>query len=126
MNKAKLSKIIFDALTYDFDLDEDDVYDLMSAVKPLLNNIDVVQEPTGPNTKAVLTLALCFGQSSIGGSRVDYAVSDILNAFNGHLNITKISHDYLQSLANNIQQYALNPQREFKQIQQLTQTMPDI
>lgn len=71
-------------------------------------------------------LALAFGQSRVGGSRVDYAVNDILHAFNNHINITKISHDYLQSLSQAIQKQAINPDRELDTINLLTQIMPDL
>lgn len=126
ISKTKLNKIIFDALSHDFDLDEDAVYDLMSAVKPLVDHVEVHDGSTSQYTESILMLALAFGQSRVGGSRVDYAVNDILHAFNNHINITKISHDYLQSLSAAIQKQAINPNRELDTISLLIQIMPDL
>lgn len=126
ISKTKLNEIIFDALSNDFDLDEDAVYDLMSAVKPLVDHIEVHKEPTSQYTENILMLALAFGQSRVGGSRVDYAVNDILHAFNNRINITKISHDYLQSLSAAIQKQAINPDRELDTVNLLIQIMPDL
>lgn len=126
ISKTKLNEIIFDALSNDFDLDEDTVYDLMSAVKPLVDHVEVREGPTGQYTESILMLALAFGQRRVGGSRVDYAVNDILHAFNNHINITKISHDYLQSLSAAIQKQAINPDRELDTINLLIQIMPDL
>lgn len=126
ISKTKLNEIIFDALSNDFDLDEDAVYDLMSAVKSLVDHVEVHEGPTSQYTKSILMLALAFGQSRVGGSRVDYAVNDILHAFNNHINITKISHDYLQSLSAAIQKQAINPNRELDTVKLLIQIMPDL
>lgn len=126
INQTQLKQIIFEALNADFDLDEDAVADLMTAANALVDHAEICDEPTSHTTEDILVLALAFGQTKVGGSRVDYAAGDIIKAANRHLNITKIAHTYLQSLIPAIRQYAVNPGRELATIDHLMQTVPEL
>lgn len=126
INQTQLKQTIFETLAADFDLDEDAVADLMTAVTALVDHAEIRDEPTSHATEDILALALAFGQTHVGGSRVDYAASDIIKAFDRHLNITKLAHNYLQSLIPAIRRYAVDPDRELATINHLSQIVPDL
>lgn len=126
INNVQLRKIIFATLDADFELNKDAVYDLMAAANALIDHAEIHDEQTNQATEEILTLALAFGQTAVGGSRVDYAARDIIKAVSRRLKITKIDHDYLRSLTSAIRQSADDPDRELATIDHLIQTVPQL
>lgn len=103
-------------LEYDFDLDQDDCLEIMGAVVKLFNNTTFDNHSCNQVTKDLVTIAINYGQPTVGGSRCDYAVSDLLNAVEGHYRITNIKPDYVEFLQDGIDKYALNSSREKSQL----------
>ena len=107
---------IQDQFNQDFDLDEDDCFDLMSAVIKLLKNTTYNNLPINQATKNLVAIAVTYGQPTVGGSRCDYTISDLLNAVIQQFQITSVKLNYVQFLKQGISKYALNPDREYRQL----------
>ena len=107
---------INDQFNSDFDLDEDDCFEMMGAVVKLFDNTTYNNLPINQVTKDLVVIAINYGQPTVGGSRCDYAISDLLNALENHFQITSIKPNYVKLLKQEINQYALNPDREHRQL----------
>ena len=116
MRKSDIRGTVSVSINSDFDIDEDDFYDLMDAVDSLLAGVDWNDQPADDTTKTIINLALAYGQVSVGGSRVDYATSDFIKAVGQHFCITGIEPEYVQMLKGHIKKYAINPTRDAKQL----------
>ena len=107
---------IKDNFESDFDLDEDDYFSLMEAVVKLFKNTKYNNLPCDQVTKDLVSITLNFGQPTVGGSHCDYAITDFLNAVDGHYRITEINSDFVEFLKEGINSYALNQTLELEKL----------
>lgn len=116
MRKEDIRSAASVSINSDFDIDEDAYYDIMDAVDSMLTGVNWIDKPADNITKTILNLGLAYGQVAVGGSRVDYATSDFLKAVGQHFCITGIQPEYVQMLRSHINKYAINPNRDAKQL----------